>query len=230
MRKTKRNHKNIVAIIAMVVLLAFLVAGGTIAWLTRTSSLTNTFTVGSFTTPTTFPNDPTDQTDPEDVTAISIDGNLYEPSWDATEEHKLIPSASFAKDPYVGIGAGSEDGVVYVNVVNNFSEKVYFSLNQGWEPVLGHVVQGSLSGTYTSGLFKYVAGLTADADKDVWTTTPLFSSVVTDEAANTSDFTPAQGNNHEIVVSSFLHQAKDDQGNAIDSATIQAAAIAAFSN
>lgn len=220
MRRTKRTSKKHYAVLVFVLLLAFLVAAGTVAWLTRTSSLTNTFTVGSFTTPTTDPKDPTK--------TISIDGNLYEKSWNPAEEHKLVPSASFAKDPYVGIGPKSENAVVYVNVENNFSDKVYFALNTGWEPVLGCVTPGSLSGTYTSGLFKYTAGLTASADADVWTATPLFSEVTTDESANTSDFTPATGKNAEIVVSSFLHQAKDDEGNAIDSATTDAAAKQQF--
>ena len=222
MRRTKRTSKKHYAVLVFVLLLAFLVAAGTVAWLTRTSSLTNTFTVGSFTSPTTDPTDPTK--------TISIDGNLYEPSWDSSKEHKLIPSASFAKDPYVGIGAGSEDAAVYVYVQNNFTNKVYFELNSGWAPVAGHVTSGSLSGTYTSGLFKYTAGLTASKDADVWTTTPLFSEVVTAESAEASDFTPAQGSNREIVVSSFLHQAKDDQGTAIASATIEAAAIDALEN
>lgn len=220
MRRAERKNKKTVAVIVFALLLAFLVAGGTMAWLTRTSSLSNTFIVGSFTTPTTDPTDPTE--------TISIDGNLYEPSWDSTAEHKLIPSASFDKDPYVGIGAGSEDAVVYVNVENNFSNKVYFTLNTGWEPVSGCTTAGSASGTYTSGLFKYTAGLTGDEDDDVWTTTPVFSSIVTAENADATDFTVSAGNDTEIVVSSFLHQAKDSSNTAIPAATIEAAAKDAF--
>lgn len=225
MRRAKRARKNTLAVIVFALLLAFLVTAGTMAWLTRTSSITNRFTVGTFTSPTTNPLDPTE--------TISIDGNLYEPSWDANDEHRLIPSVSFAKDPYVGIGPGSEDAVVYVNVENNLSNKVYFALNNGWEPVLGHVTAGSLSGTYTSGLFKYTAGLALDPenpDVDVWTTAPLFSTVNTAEDANFEDFTPAAGADAEITVSSFLHQAKNSAGVAIDSDVILNAAIAAFAD
>ena len=220
MRKTKKN-KTIIAAAVLALIIAFLVVGSTIAWLTKTSSLTNTFTVGSFNVPTTDPTDPTD--------TISISGNIYEPSWDSSEEHKLIPSASFAKDPYVGIGAGSEDAVVYVNVDNNLSNKVYFTINSGWTPVTNHVTEGAANGTYKGGLFKYTAGLTADADDDVWTTTPLFSTINTSNDATSTDFTPAQGN-PQIVVSAFLHQANDNNGDPISSSTIENAAIAAFTN
>ena len=234
MRRTKRNHKNIVAIIAMAALLTILVVGGTVAWLTRTSSLTNTFTVGSFTTPDTFPVDPEHQ-DTSAITSISIEGNLYEPSW-AGGDHKLIPAATFAKDPYVGIGEGSEDAVVYVNVTNNLSNKVYFTINTGWVAVDGCTTAGYVpedpeeeitEPRYTSGLFKYTAGLTANSGKDVWTTTPLFSAVLTDESANSEDFTVQGGGDPAIVVTSFLHQAKD--GNTPISATeIESAAKKVF--
>lgn len=214
----KENNKKILAVIVFTLIVAFLVAAGTIAWLTRVSSVSNTFTVGSFESPKTDPTDPTK--------AINIDGNIYEPSWKASETHKLIPSATFVKDPYIGIGAGSEDAVVYAYVENNFSNKVYFTINSGWEAV--EATAGSKAGTYTSGLFKYSAGLTSKADGDTWTTTPLFSAVETDEAAVLADFTPATGKNSEIKVSSFLHQAKDNEGTAIPDTTIVAAAKAAF--
>ena len=219
-RRTQRkeSNKKIMAVIVFALIVAFLVAAGTIAWLTRTSSVSNTFTVGSFESPVTDPKDSTK--------SINIDGNIYEPSWDASATHKLIPSATFVKDPYIGIGAGSEDAVVYAYVENNFSNKVYFTINEGWEAV--QATAGSQNGTYTSGLFKYTAGLTAKTDGDSWTTTPLFSSVATDEAATLTDFTPATGKDYEIKVSSFLHQAKDNDGAPISDATILAAAKSAF--
>ena len=125
-REKQSNNKTFLSIVLLIILM-ILVLSGTIAWLTKTSSVSNIFTVGSFENPTTSP------TDPE--TPISIDGNIYEPSWNAEEEHKLIPAATFEKDPYVGIGTGSEDASVYVYVENSFSNKVYFTINEGWEAV-----------------------------------------------------------------------------------------------
>ena len=212
------KKRNVLSVI-LGVILAVGVIGGTVAWLTRTSTLTNTFTVGNFETPVT---DPTDSTK-----SINIDGNLYEPSWDKNAEHKLLPGNEYAKDPYVGIGAGSEDGVVYVYVKNNFSNKVYFNINNGWSAVSGYTTAGYKSGSYTSGLFKYDAGLTAKNDGDSWTTTPLFSKVEVAEEANSSDFNTGS-NDKTIVVSSFLHQAKDDNGDPIDGTEILNAAKDAF--
>ena len=206
-------------LVVLGVILAVGIIGGTVAWLTRTSSLTNTFTVGSFETPVT---DPTDSSK-----SIDIEGNLYEPSWDEDAEHKLLPGNEYAKDPYVGIGAGSEDGVVYVYVKNNFSNKIYFEINNGWSAVSGYATAGSKAGTYTSGLFKYDTVLTAKSNGDTWTTTPLFSKVEVADTANSTDFNTGS-NDKTITVSSFLHQAKDDEGEDIDATEILNAAKGAF--
>ena len=206
-------------LVVLGVILAVGIIGGTVAWLTRTSSLTNTFTVGSFETPVT---DPTDSSK-----SIDIDGNLYEPSWDEDAEHKLLPGNEYAKDPYVGIGAGSEDGVVYVYVKNNFSNKIYFEINNGWSAVSGYATAGSKAGTYTGGLFKYDTVLTAKSNGDTWTTTPLFSKVEVADSANSTDFNTGS-NDKTITVSSFLHQAKDDEGEDIDATEILNAAKSAF--
>ena len=227
MRRNTRKNKNILAAIVFMLIIAFLVVGTTIAWLTKTSSITNTFTVGSFNIPTTFPDDPTD---PESAThAISITGNLNEPSWNPDIEHKLMPAVSFAKDPYVGIGKGSEDAVVYVNVANNISSnKVYFTINDEWEPVAGHTTAGAGTNSYKSGVFKYTAGLTASASEDVWTTAPLFNSVTVADDANGDDFNIQGTGSPKIVVTCFLHQANNNQGAPISSTEIENAAITEF--
>jgi len=217
MRNTKGNKK-LIAVVIFALLLVFLVAAGTIAWLTSTSSISNTFSVGSIEIPTTSPLDP--------LQTISISGNIYEPSWNAEEAHKLVPSVVFDKDPYVGIGKGSEDVAVYVYVENSFSNKVYFTINAGWEAVTA--TEGASSGTYTSGLFKYTAGLSGATSADVWTEQPLFNNVTVDESATKEDFVLAVGEESEIKVSCFLHQAKDGSGNDISTATIEATVKAAF--
>jgi len=218
-RTEKRKNKKMLAVIIFSLIVVFLATAGTIAWLTSISTISNTFTIGSFEIPTTEPGNPSQTIEEE------LDGNIYEPSWDASAQHKLIPSATFEKDPYVGIGVGSEDAAVYVYVENSFSNKVYFNLNAGWEAV--EAKSGSKEGTYTSGLFKYTAGLSGATTQDKWTTTPIFSTVETDEEATTTDFTVEEGQDSVIKVSSFLHQANGDEG-AIDEATIEAAARAAF--
>lgn len=210
----KLNKKSILIVLLAIIIIAVMI-GGTVAWLTASSKLVNSFTVGTFEKP---------KTNPVTQETITLDSYLYEPNWDASQA-KLIPGVSIDKDPYVGIGAGSEDAVVYVYVQNDFAgtetakNKVYFTLNTGWEAVAGQTVAGAEADTYASGLFKYTSGLTGSADKDAWTTTALFSDIEVAEDATSENLTPA-GATKDITVSCFIHQAKNAQGTAIDDATI----------
>ncbi|MBQ6323621.1 MAG: hypothetical protein IJI22_02180 [Bacilli bacterium] len=225
-----KNKKKVIALVLAVALVVAAV-GTTLAWLTAKNEIKNTFTVGTFTEPTTDPEDATESlfNENDELKSGTLDGNLYEKSWDSSADHQLIPGVEFVKDPYIGIGPGSEDGVVYLYVENNLSNKVYFTINTGWEAVANETTAGSVAGTYTSGLFKYTAGLTGSASADSWTSDPLFSKVVVSADANTADFTPATpGEDPTITVKSFIHQAKDAGGNPIDSATILTAAKEAF--
>lgn len=213
----KTNKKKM---LILVLLLALLIGvGSTVAWLTSVDTIVNEFTVGEFNSPTTDPENPS--------TTITIDGNLYEKGWNPNETHKLLPGVSFAKQPYVGVGEGSEEAVVYIYVDNDFSNKVYFTVNSGWTPVSGHTTAGSLANSYTSGLFKYNSNLDSSSADD-WTT-PLFDEVIVADDATTEDLTPS-GSTYNITVKSFIHQAKDASGTAISSATIESAAIAALEN
>ena len=215
----KKDNKKLFLIIVPVLMVAVLLIGVTIAYLSATSSLTNHFVVGSFNLPTTDPI----TSNPKVLTQY-----LDEPSWNDAQTHKLLPGASFQKDPYVGIGAGSESAVVYIYVDNKFTDNVYFAINNGWTAVANETVPGSLNGTYTSGLFKYTAGLTGVANNDSWTSTPLFSNIVISDDATDEDFVVDQGQDTIINVSSFIHQANDASGNPISSSTIEAAAKNAF--
>ncbi len=223
-RAKRRNSKKVIAAIAIVVVLALLATAGTIAWLTKTSTITNTFTVGSFTVPTTDPTDPSK--------TVDLEGNICEPNWDKKADHKLLPGNEYAKDPYVGIGAGSEDAVVYVKVENNIPNNAYFTLNSGWVAVDGYATavtgDGIPANTYKSGIFKYTEELTASATADVWTESPLFSKIVTSADANADDFVPATGE-PTVVVKAFLHQAKDSSGNSISASKIESTAISTLS-
>lgn len=201
MENTK-GRKRTLAIIAVVVCLALAAVGGTIAWLNSQSNLTNSFTVGDVNDPTTEPGDP-DEPLPDDST--KVDGNLYEPNW--VDESKILPGTQIAKDPYVGIGKGSEDAYVFVYVKNNTmsdsgseaSDAPYFTLNGNWAVVtdggspIGDKASENLD-AYTNGLFMYSADginpvlLEGFDDKDNWTVNPLFSAVMTPEDANGADF------------------------------------------
>lgn len=220
-RKTKHhsaNKRNTVAVVA-VLLVCILAIGGTIAYLTSHSSLTNTFTVGQISPIVPEEGGPDNKPiDPSDKDNGKLSGNLYEPSW--VKDSKLLPSATIKKDPYVGVGAGSEACEVYVYVENTMTnnDHIYFTINTGWEPVTGYATPISGTNNYTGGLFKYAEGLDAlnVTGKNVWTTQPLFSNVEVSSEAVAGDFieTNAQDTKKvgSITVQSFLHQ-KNDANN-----------------
>ena len=214
----KAKTKNVLTACVALALVACAVLG-TIAYMTATSDKTNEFTVGKFDNPTTDPDNP-DQT-------ITVDGYILEKKWDAATEHKLVPGNTLDKDPRIGIGKGSEDAYVYAFVKNNMAVSdttssdtvirdgsVYFKLNSGWEFV---AVDGmnykklTVDGNdyYTGGLFKYNTKLSAGT-ADAWTGT-VFDTVVCGKDMNTAAMVGSNDNN--IVVSAYIHQATDGNGN-----------------
>lgn len=224
-KNSKKNNKRnvIVALLA----LCLITTAGTMAWLTSTSELKNTFTVGDI-----APIDPEqpgpgenpDPIDPDDDTKLK--DNLYEPSWE--NGSKIFPDAEIDKDPYVGIGPKSEDSYAYIFVKNDM-DNVYFTLNADWVPVTGHAEEfaptDAVDGTtyYHHGLFMYNGFLQGAEDANVWTNTPAFSTVIADSAATKADLESGT-----ITVKSFLHQAKDGDGNLISTDITNVAAITAY--
>lgn len=208
----KTKTRSILTVCLALALVATAVLG-TIAYMTATASKENTFTVGSF-------NKPTDPDHPDQT----LDSYLIEPSW--VENSKLVPGGSVAKDPKVGIGAGSEDAYIYVYVDNKTltdanKKLVTFTLDDGWTAVAGHAVAGDTANTYVSGLFKYNTKLTALTDS-IWTTN-VFTKVDVADTANTTDFAA----NPQMTVYAYIHQATDGDGT--DLGTVADAAAIAWS-
>lgn len=225
-RKTKHhsvNKRNTVAVVA-VLLVCILAIGGTIAYLTSHSSLENTFTVGQISPIIPEEGGPGGSQIPdEDKNNGRLSGNLYEPSW--VKDSKLLPSATIKKDPYVGVGAGSEACEVYVYVTNTMTNNnhIYFTINDGWEAVPNYATPIGATKNYTGGLFKYTAGLDAleITGKNVWTDQPLFSNVEVSNDAVAGDF-KVNGEDAvgSITVQSFLHQKNDADKRPIAEQTI----------
>ncbi len=145
-----RKRLMIVAAIALVCVLA---AGGTIAWLTASASVSNTFTVGNI--------------------AITLD----EPAW--SDGSKLYPGAVIAKNPTIKVTAGSEDCYVYAMVDNQLNGKiadaVTLNVHSDWTPI-------ATSGTKTVYRYKAVVTLNP-ADQpltSVFTTVTVSSTAVTE--------------------------------------------------
>ena len=229
--KTKSKKKSLVVLL-LACLLVFATVLGTVAWLTATDVKVNTFTVGDIDQPEVGPTDPDnpDLDDPVNPYDPDEDDNIYEPGWPDDVTPELVPGNVITKDPYVGIGAGSEPAYAYLYVDNAFGDLVYFEINEGWEAVDSKHTALVMSGKtyYIGGLFKYTEVLNPDADGDgsaeeAWSTTPLFSEVIVAEEATHDTLNAAT--DKTITLKAYLHQAFDGEGNSLE-ATADAAAKA----
>lgn len=103
---------------------------GTMAYLTSTDEVVNTFTVGKVAITL-------DETDVDNSTPGDNDR-------DQKNEYKLLPGNTYTKDPIVHVNANSEDCYLFVKVVNEIAEieadtnKVADQMaDKGWTPVEG---------------------------------------------------------------------------------------------
>ena len=235
---TKKNQKTGRNVVVLTALVCLLMLGGSMAWLTSTSKLTNTFTVGEIKPidpdkPGPGPVGPDGTGNPIDNDKEKLNGNLYEPNW--TPNSKLMPGATIAKDPYVGVGSGSEAAFVYIYVNNtmfNDGNDIYFTINEGWEAVDTTSIDGENT-NYTGGLFRYANGLDASkSDTNVWTAKPLFSEIKISDTATRDDFNSKTPNTKDeigvIEVKSFIHQKSNGKGGNLSQADADNAAKAAF--
>lgn len=139
--------KTLTVLLALVLVIAMSVAG-TMAYLTSTDSVTNTFTVGKVAITL-------DEEDVDDSTAGK--------DRDQANSYKLIPGHEYAKDPTVHVDADSEDSWVFVKVENGISDfeaaastdPVYVPITaqiaaNGWT-ALGEAYPGVYYQSYTKG-------------------------------------------------------------------------------
>lgn len=111
-RKRKIRNRRIAMTVALVLVVALVSVGGTIAWLTdKTEAVTNTFTVGN------------------------IDIALAE----TTSNYKMVPGNTIAKDPTVTVKANSEACYLFVKIEESSNLKSYidYSVAEGWTALTG---------------------------------------------------------------------------------------------
>lgn len=218
MHQKAQSKRNPLLLLALALLVLAVAIGGTIAWLTASNHVTNTFTVGQITQPDpgdgegeepetpckpgnpACPIDPS--TDPKEDADAHLIGNIYE--YFPQDDRKIIPGERNTKVPYIGLGGNSEDSYIFAYVDNKMystsaddADKPYFELHEGWAPVEGQVVEyNNQEDKYVSGLFMWVAGGTEatplvsnkDDNADAVWTNPVFTETVAPEGAEASDF------------------------------------------
>jgi len=140
-------------IIAAALLTVLIAAGATVAWLTASASVSNTFTVGKI--------------------AIALD----ESTW--TQQSKIYPGAEISKNPTVTVKANSEPCYVYVMVDNQLNDAVAdavsLDIGSDWTSI-------STSGTKTVYRYNDIVPLSASdqALTPLFTKVTVDSTVVTE--------------------------------------------------
>lgn len=205
-KKSKKKY----LIGALALLLVAVAVGGTIAWLTASAHVTNTFAVGEINPPKDGDDDNKPDNPPEepgDGEEGKFEGNI----WEIFEENPVIlPEDSITKTPYIGLGPDSQPAYIFAYVNNTMmadgaddGDVAHFTLGTGWKAVDGQAQQYSIGGVaqdgkYTGGLFVYCgsdegatlsAPLVVEADDtdNVWTQR-LFETVDFSADIQAADF------------------------------------------
>ena len=107
-----KKNKKLVTVVSAMFCAVVLVAGsiaGTIAYLTSTAQVTNTFTVGNIKITM-------------DETKVDLYGDAVTPAARTdSNEYKLIPGHEYKKDPVITVEANSEKCYLFVKVENGIS-------------------------------------------------------------------------------------------------------------
>lgn len=120
--------KTLTVLLALVLVIAMSVAG-TMAYLTSTDTVTNTFTVGNVAI--TLDELDTDEDDNKDDNVTMPDDTVR----DKANAYKLIPGVTYTKDPTVHVTAGSEDCWLFVQVVNGISGLEAATVTDGYKNI-----------------------------------------------------------------------------------------------
>ena len=107
-----KKAKKVVALLLCAVLLVVGSVTGTMAYLTSTASVENTFTVGKVVI----------TLDETNVDNDNYDGSI--PDRDKQNDYKLIPGKNYKKDPIIHVEAGSEACYLFVKVENGLVKDI----------------------------------------------------------------------------------------------------------
>lgn len=116
--------KKKLVVLAAVLVAAFVGITGTIAWLTSSQEVTNTFTVGNITMTM-------DETDVDESTADA--------ARDTANSYHLLPGQQYVKDPQIHIGANSEACYVFIKVENGLANIEAASEQGGYQTIADQI-------------------------------------------------------------------------------------------
>lgn len=180
--------RKILVSLAALALVAAISIGGTLAYLTSTQSVKNTFTVGNV-----------------NITLDEAKVNEYgDPVADAPRvlgnEYKLIPGHTYTKDPTIHVGGLSENCYLFVKVENGLGDAestiATQMVNLGWKPVDNQTGVYAWHGTTEGAMNATRAIVAAGANVTVFNTFTFGSQA-----------DPALYGSAEIVVTAYAIQA-----------------------
>lgn len=191
MKKTTK----ILSLVMAAVLLVGASVMGTLAYLTSTASVENTFSVGSVAITL-------------DETDVKLDGTKDTDARVDKNDYKLMPGHSYTKDPIVHFVAKSEASWLFVKVENNIAGAE--STAEGYKNIATQISENgwtALTGV-DNVYYKEVAANTTDADTDY----PVFASFAISDSLDGTAL--AAFNEKTIVVNAYAVQ-KDGFDTAI---------------
>ena len=184
--------RKILVSLAALALVAAISIGGTIAYLTSTDKVENTFTVGKVAITL-------------DEAKVDINGTAVTPAARVkANTYKLMPGHPYTKDPTVHVDAASEDSWIFVKVENGISdiEAAEATGENAYTPIAKQITNNGwtqLDGKTNIYYKKYTAGTT---DKDL----AVFGNFkIADNAQDISGWGAAA--NAKITVTAYAVQA-----------------------
>lgn len=175
--------KTLTVLLALVLVIAMSVAG-TMAYLTSTASVTNTFTVGNVTITM-------DETD--------VDNSTADKERDTANAYKLIPGVTYTKDPIIHVDSLSESCYLFVKVVNGIKNYEAATTIADQMTANGWVVVDASKGTYV-----YAKDTGAKDVVAAGSNVPVFGTFTIADNANIT----ASGSALDVVVTAYAVQAE----------------------
>ena len=180
-----KNAKKVIVLALCAILLVAASVMGTLAYLTSTATVQNTFTAGNVT-----------------ITMVESDVDEYGKNPNGTanaNEYKLVPGHTYTKDPTITVGADSEDCYIFVKIENGLGNAATIVMDTtNWT-----LVNGTLSGT---SVWVYGTATNAVAVTKNSKVTP-FSTFTFGANANPADYVTASNENAKIAVTAYAIQA-----------------------
>lgn len=164
--------RKILVSLAALALVAAISIGGTIAYLTSTDKVENSFTVGKVAITL-------------DESKVDINGTAVTPAARVkANTYKLMPGHPYTKDPTVHVDADSEDSWIFVKVENGISdiEAAEATGENAYTPIAKQIANNgwALLDNQTNIYYKkYTASATAEKDLTVFSNFKISDNVTT---------------------------------------------------